>query len=513
MHKFTWSKGDEIRFLHALNGRDILDVLEDNFDSDLSNQLEIDNCAENFSKILQNAAKKASIKHRLTGKRSDKHKKHNIKHSKPWPNHNCRQLKQLHERFVKNMREAPNNLSLVYEVRRIRKLYKTCRNYAKRSYEQNIWRNLDSLEKSNPRQFWKLFSDLKGLNDSYKTNPIPLRDWVDHFTHLLSGAFKPDGDLSSHIDKYLSVNRDKFFNQLNFIISTKEVSDAIDSLKLNKSAGADGLLNEMLKAGKAVLLPFLHKLFKRIFSTGFYPMSWRTNTLSPLHKKGDLYSTGNYRGIAVGTCISKLFLSILHKRLMTFVDANNIIPNVQIGYKKNSSTSDHILTLKNIIDKYILRASRTYLFTCFVDFKSAFDTVWRKALLYKLLKSGIGGNILNIIESMYASVFYCVKLNGCLSDKIPSDVGVKQGCVLSPLLFNIFLSDLPCIFEDSCDPVTLLDSSLSCLMFADDLFIHSETSRGFQNALNKLNAYCQNWGLTINTSIKAATSFHSFSSS
>ena len=127
------------------------------------------------------------------------------------------------------------------------------------------------------------------------------------------------------------------------------------------------------------------------------------------------------------------------------------------------------------------------MYACFVDFKSAFDTVWRRALLYKILKLGVAGNFLNIIENMYSSVNYCVKLDGSLSDSITSNVGVKQGCVLSPLLFNMFLSDLPDIFDNSCDPVNLLDVKLSCLMFADDLIILSESASGLQSALNKLN--------------------------
>ena len=175
------------------------------------------------------------------------------------------------------------------------------------------------------------------------------------------------------------------------------------------------------------------------------------------------------------------------------------MPNCQLGYKKKASTADHILTLKNIIDKYILRSSRTFLFACFVDFKSAFDTVWRRALIYKLVKLGITGKFIDIIENMYSSVFYCVKLNGCISEKIPSNVGVKQGCVLSPLLFNLYLHDLTSIFDPTCDPISLYDIKLSCLMFADDLVILSESAKGLQNALDKLYEYCSQWGLTVNT--------------
>jgi len=254
----------------------------------------------------------------------------------------------------------------------------------------------------------------------------------------------------------------------------------------------------MLKCGSTVMTPILNKLFNLILTSGIFPSPWRVNTLSPLHKKGDKYECDNYRGIAVSSNLCKLFCSIIHTRIISFCNHNNVIPRVQIGYRKKSRTADHILTLKTLIDKYINRAQRSYLFTCFVDFKSAFDTVWRKALLYKLLKSGIGGNILNFIQDMYSKVDYCVKISNGVTDTFSSSVGVKQGCVLSPTLFNIYLSDLPDIFDESCDPVTLLDTNISCLMFADDIVLFSHTATGLQNSLHKLKTYCDTWSLTVN---------------
>ena len=122
--------------------------------------------------------------------------------------------------------------------------------------------------------------------------------------------------------------------------------------------------------------------------------------------------------------------------------------------------------------------------------------------MYKILTMGVAGNFLNILDSMYSSVNYCIKLNGYLSNSIPSNVGVKQGCVLSPVLFNMFLSDLPDIFDSNCDPINLLSTKLSCLMFADDLILLSESAKGLQNALDQLHAYCTKWGLTVNISKK-----------
>ena len=141
-----------------------------------------------------------------------------------------------------------------------------------------------------------------------------------------------------------------------------------------------------------------------------YPSSWRVHSLTPLHKKGDTSKPANYRGIAVGCCLSKVFLGVLHNRLLEFVDKHKLIPNCQIGYKHGSRTSDHILTLKNLIDKYIPKGK--YMFACFVDYKSAFDTMWRKGLFFKLLRHGIGCNFLPL--SRVYTVKFITMLNWTL---------------------------------------------------------------------------------------------------
>ena len=102
--------------------------------------------------------------------------------------------------------------------------------------------------------------------------------------------------------------------------------------------------------------------------------------------------------------------------------------------------------------------------------------------------------------AVYNPVLYSVKCDSGCSDSFTSTVGVKQGCVLSPTLFNIFLHDLPLIFDQKCEPVTLHDIKLNCILYADDLVILSESEVGLQNALNRLSDYCAKWKLTVNLS-------------
>ena len=255
----------------------------------------------------------------------------------------------------------------------------------------------------------------------------------------------------------------------------------------------------MIKCSSTPVLVKLLEILNRILSTGKYPTAWRINFLTPLHKKGDQNLTGNYRGIAVGSCLSKLFLSILRSRLEEFTETHKLIPDAQIGFKRGARTSDHIFTLSTLITKYISKKGGK-LFACFVDFKSAFDTVWRNALFYKLYQMNIGGSFMALVRDMYAQVQYSIKIDGGITRAFDSSIGVKQGCVLSPPFFKLFLADLPNIFDSSCHPVTLNGKSLHCLMYADDLVLMSETKEGLQAGIDKLGKYCSRWNLTINSS-------------
>lgn len=167
--------------------------------------------------------------------------------------------------------------------------------------------------------------------------------------------------------------------------------------------------------------------------------------------------------------------------------------------EKNSRTSDSLFIVKSVISKYV-NTDNKKLFGCFIDLKKAFDSVWRLGLLYKIIKNdNIGLKLYNIIKDMYKQTEASVKVGENLSNYVSIDRGVKQGDSLSPNLFNIYINDLPDIFDKSCQPVTIDKLTISCLMFADDILLLSESAEGLQNALNKVAEYCRKWQLSVNT--------------
>ena len=200
---------------------------------------------------------------------------------------------------------------------------------------------------------------------------------------------------------FADVIRNLNTSALNQPFTETEIRNFVKSLKNNKAAGIDGILNEFIKHTIDILITLYVKLFNKILDTGDLPEDWLTGLIIPIYKnKGSKDDANNYRGITLLSCLGKLFTSILNHRLTEFCEKNLILKEIQAGFRKGYSTSDHVFVLKHLID--IFKSKNKKLFCCFVDYSKAFDSIWREALWHKLISNGIQGKVLNVIKSLYA---------------------------------------------------------------------------------------------------------------
>jgi hypothetical protein len=458
-----------------------LDQLGTSIDSKSCNET-----VKNLSDLLIEVAN-SSISRKLK-KKSKKRKAY-----KKWYTADCEAARKRIKYLAKQLHKHPFDKQIREDFFRHKKIYKKLLKRQKISFKQDCIKKLENLVASNPKEYWKLLNNLKKDEHNNKEQEyIPLQSWVEHFQKLHNnGVDDPALNLLLEAEEARP-----YFSELDFRISEKEVRDVIKNLKPNKAAGHDKILGEMIKAGQEVLIPILAKLFNQILQSKEYPHEWNKGIISPIHKKGSKYNPDNYRGITVNSVVAKIYSMVLCNRLEEFTDRHNTLHDTQIGFKKNSQTSDHILVMQTLMEKYINKGN---LHVCFIDFRKAYDSVWRQALLYKLQKQNIRGLFYNQIKSMYNNVQVCIKQNGQLSNFFESKMGVKQGEVLSPLLFNLFINDINDCFDDACDPVLLNNRKLSCLQYADDLILLSESRVGMQTCLDSLHEYCRRWKLDINT--------------
>ena len=254
----------------------------------------------------------------------------------------------------------------------------------------------------------------------------------------------------------------------------------------------------MLKVGGSIIFEPLLKLFNMILTNSVYPSGWKYDILHPIHKSGEKDDPNNFRGLAIASCFGKLFTTILRNRLQGLCDKNKFISKFQGSGKKGSRTADNHMIIKFLIDK-IVKGEKKKLYCCFIDIKKAFDFTSRNHLFYNLLKDyAIGGNFLKLLMQLYNEHKVFVRVSEGLLQPITTTIGLKQGCCLSSLLFNMFVNKLPSIFDSSCDPVTILNESFSCLLWADDLLILSRSPTGLQNAICKTKLFYDELGLEIN---------------
>lgn len=381
---------------------------------------------------------------------------------------------------------------------KINKQYSKLRKKKKKEFRQSVLDRLDALESENPKEYWSLLNSLKDEKKANKETDIEGEVWYKYFSDLSSISPSFDNKVKAMKEKIQILETEpSCFNQLDFKISSTELQKALKQLKSGKSPGLDNISNEMLKASQSYMSPCYLKLFNSVFRSGHYPKSWSESFIRPLYKSEDPKKPENYRGIAINNSIGKLFNIILNNRLDKFFLDNNTIHPTQIGFSRKSRTSDHIFVLKSVIDKYLNRGGKK-LFTCFVDFRKAFDRVIHAGIMLKMLEGSINGFFYRILKNMYKNDRLCVRVDNKITDFFSSNVGVRQGDVLSPNLFKFFINDLPQTIEDTCECIKLNNNTVPCLLYADDLVLFSDTKQGLQKQLNTLYGYCNDWCIDIN---------------
>ena len=302
--------------------------------------------------------------------------------------------------------------------------------------------------------------------------------------------------IRSDRDSIPNEQKEKFDN-MNIPITEKEVENNIRNLKSKKSPGFDRITNEMLKCTNSQGVKLLTLLFNKILKSGIFPTCWNYGLIKLINKGMDVYDPNNYRGITLNSCLGKLFCSILYSRLVPILESNNIFCKEQAGFRQDHRTTDHIFLLRSIIKTYTTKNNK--LFTCFVDFSKAFDSIWREALIEKLGNIGIHGPFLQILNSMYQTTTNSLIYKEYLTPIFNSDIGVKQGDCLSAVLFILYINDLPAALNfNGSNPITIESTPINCLKYADDLILMSTSASGLQKCIDKLAIYCEKWKLQVN---------------
>ncbi|GFV28938.1 probable RNA-directed DNA polymerase from transposon BS [Trichonephila clavipes] len=280
----------------------------------------------------------------------------------------------------------------------------------------------------------------------------------------------------------------------NFSIS--ELREAVGHIRCAKSPGPDNFHPEFLKHLGCNALSVLLTLYNHSWKYGV-PAIWKKAIVVPIPKKNKpLDDLNSYRPISLTSILSKVMERMITSRLDWYLETNNLLTSSQADFRKCQSTNQQVVFLgQSIKDALDQRYSALALF---VDFEAAFDKVWRLKCIQKLQTLGVCNNMLMWIRNFISQRFSAVRFGNAISSFTQSETGLPQGTVISPILFNIFINDLPDLLAS--------DGLTNTALFADDLAIWCSTPKRNQSKLNtilnltleRLHIWCIENNMTVN---------------
>ena len=239
----------------------------------------------------------------------------------------------------------------------------------------------------------------------------------------------------------------------------------------------------------------MHSLCQRIWKTGLWPKDWSTSVVIPLHKKGPKTICDNYRLIALISHSSKIMLYVLQARLNAFIDHQ--IAEEQAGFVKGRGTREQILNARQLIEK--AREYYVPMYLCFVDYEKAFDNVRWPKLWTTLIEFGVPIHLISLVKNLYEASEAFVKIENIFSDKCDIRKGVRQGCILSPLLYKVYSEVIMRrVLQQWNGGIKIGGKRFSNLRFADDTTLIASSVRELLAFIERLEVVSLDFGLKIN---------------
>ena len=374
--------------------------------------------------------------------------------------------------------------------------YVRCRNDLRRltrKLRRDFELTLTDKLKENPKGFW-----------SYANSRLKSRSVVENLR-------TPDGGLTTSDEQKATV-LNQFFSSVctteddtrapaaaevytgppleDVAITAATVKQKLTELRPTAAAGPDGIHPRILRETADALSPILAHMFRGSLDAGIVPRNWKLADVVPIYKKGDKDDPGNYRPVSLTSVPCKVLESIIRDELMRHLQEEGLFADAQHGFRPGRSCATQLLLAIEEWSSSVERGDPVDVI--YLDLAKAFNTVPPKRLLLKLKTFGIGGKILRWLEAFLVERLQRVSVGGCHSGWLSLTSGVPQGSVLAPLLFILYVNDLP----------ETVDCSIK--IFADDckLYLPVSLPSGplvLQRALDSAVCWADEWQLSFNT--------------
>ena len=367
---------------------------------------------------------------------------------------------------------------------------------AKRIYEKKIAKEA----KSNKRQFFRYVNTKLTVRPEITSMQNEIGELVDNDEEICNILAKYFNSVYTPVseDEMPEMN-DMYEREINDIVITREdIRSRLERLNVTKSCGPDNLHPFVLQKTASVTCVPLEKIFKKSISTGECPTDWRSANVAPIHKKGDRTDPSNYRPISLTSQVCKVLESIVRTHILKHLDTNNILRDEQHGFRERRSCLTNLLEMMEYWTEILNEGDG--IDVAYLDFRKAFDLVSHKHLLYKMSRYGITNQTLNWIGAFLHQRSQKVVVRGATSESFAVTSGVPQGSVLGPILFLIFINDLPL---EVISPLSLFadDSKVFSKIVSNKNLKKCNNENGnlkLQNDLNTIAGWAKKWKMEFN---------------
>ena len=390
----------------------------------------------------------------------------------------------------------PRNGEIWFMMKKTRAYFKYALRYTKSNQDRIIADNLaNKLLCKNSKDFWK---EIKKYNNNKSEIATTVNNvtgihnitnmWQNHYKELLNSCSIDNNSRNNILQNV------KDCDMANEKILYTDVASAVKKLKCGKSSGLDNLNSEHFIYASERLYVLLAILFNACLIHGYLPQSIMNSVILPIVKdsKGDVTDKNNYRPIAITTVSSKVLELIIIDKYADFLQTSDN----QFGFKKKHSTDQCIFILKEVIEYYNNANSPVYV--CFLDASKAFDRLNHWVLFKILLKRQMPSCIVRLLIFWYTNQTFMVQWGNLLSSSFYVTNGVRQGGVLSPLLFNLYMNDLSVRLNNSTTGCYINNTCVNHLFYADDSILFAPTVESLQKLLCICDNYAKEYSILFN---------------
>ena len=364
-------------------------------------------------------------------------------------------------------------------------LYKTALKRKRQESEVGFTSNLaENLNSKNMPEFWKCWRGKFNKKDR-GCNSVDGVSGESNIANYLGNYFSKIGQPNNQcVHEELKKDFENSYinyegEMCDFNFSIENVDNSVAQLQKGKAAGIDKVSSEHIIYSHPILHSCLLRLFNFMLKTGYVPNTFGKGIIVPLPKnKSDQSRADNYRGITLSPVISKIFEHCLLQKFSQYFYSSDL----QFGFKPNLGCTDALYTLKHTVDYFVKKGNTVNI--CALDVSKAFDKISQFGLYKKLLERNTPRPFIEVIKNWFSKCYGLVRWGRAFSRPFLINSGVRQGGILSPILFTVYINEILESLKSSKKGCFLNGDFIGCIFYADDILLLSISYSEMQNMLS-----------------------------